>query len=305
MQPIRELLPLAEHEEHTSAPVSSVLSLISAVKRHVEPHLHSLLDGIIAKVQEGIINKQQLQPLLCGVVGRQALRNTLLDMFPQLEQLEKRREVGMEVERLAGLADTAAHIAVARYHDLSLLAACCKVGAVDGCRRLLDMGADPNADGALTHTLAIDGMAHTLASSSSSPMHAQEMTRAQVVQGQGQLACAKLLLAFGARMHATPQWGASPLDVAERQWRDGEVLAGSAAALVITAYHGWTRRTHRLFPLPVRARARVLIRLGQLLSVQPTWAAEAQAVVDVWQGHVLPAALSDVLPSTYVAGTSA
>ena len=189
----------------------------------------------------------------------------------------------------------------ARHGDLGIFAACCKLGSVQGCRELLSAGAEPNADAALSRTLTLEGFAphaHVGARHLRSDA-AQELTCVQLLQGQGQLDCAALLLAAGASLDARPPGGgASPLEVAQEQWWRAAMLAGSAAALCVVTRHGWSPRTHHLFPALARACAVALARLGHLLSRQPAWATESQAVVDVWQGHVMRHAVVWVDEST-------
>ena len=75
-------------------------------------------------------------------------------------------------------------------------------------------------------------------------------------------------------------------------WRakhPGPAAKGTAAFLVLEAAKPWSRKTHKLFPAPARARAVELMLVGELLSRKERFAAYGpQAVVDVWMTFVIP-----------------
>ena len=71
-----------------------------------------------------------------------------------------------------------------------------------------------------------------------------------------------------------------------------ECAAREAARLVVAAAGAWCPGTHALWPDSSRARAVELVRLGWLLSrVQDSpgpFAAEEQALMDVWRAYIIP-----------------
>ena len=142
--------------------------------------------------------QRQLEFLICDALyDRVPLVATFLAAFTR------------QVDALVSApGDVTVRISSARNGDLGILAACCKLGSVYGCQLLLQAGADPNADAALSRTLTLEGFAPhahahalpTTANAQSLADVAHEMTRVQLIQGQGQLECAELLLAAGARL---------------------------------------------------------------------------------------------------------
>lgn len=248
----------------------SVPDLIKACKL-TRPDRRAELDGLLTRYMRKQINKQQLQVQLRLVVGRPPLRAALLSLVPTVDAMSQRRELTKRVEALAELgADGVALLRTDRYQGLLLPSACSKCGASTTLLRALGLGADPNLECPLALTLDV-GKPEAM---------------------QRQLACARALLTAGASvLQAAPQ-GGSPLEVAQAQRAGSTLVAGSAAALVLATHDGWSRATHRYFPVAERARAVELLRLGQLLSRQPRWVGAAQAVVDVWQAEIMPQIVS-------------
>ena len=94
---------------------------------------------------------------------------------------------------------------------------------------------------------------------------------------------ARTLLRDGADPHAQP----SPTP-AQR----ASAVGGEVSELVLRAARPWSRVSHELYPDAARARAVELLRLGQQLAIQPRFAFQEQAVVDVWVTHVMPHVVS-------------
>ena len=73
----------------------------------------------------------------------------------------------------------------------------------------------------------------------------------------------------------------------------GGAKEGTAAFLILEAAKPWSRKTHKLFPEPARARAVELMLVGELLSREERFEAYGpRAVVDAWMGFVVPRAVS-------------
>ena len=69
--------------------------------------------------------------------------------------------------------------------------------------------------------------------------------------------------------------------------------AGSAAHVVLESGAPWSRQTHRFYPPAVRARVFKLVLLGELLSRDERFKPYGpQAVVDAFEAHVIPHAVS-------------
>ena len=84
----------------------------------------------------------------------------------------------------------------------------------------------------------------------------------------------------------------TPLSRASALAAEGGAAEGTAAFLVLEAAKPWSRKTHKLFPAPARARAVELMLIGELLSREERYAAYGpQAVVDVWMTFVIPNAV--------------
>ena len=62
---------------------------------------------------------------------------------------------------------------------------------------------------------------------------------------------------------------------------------GTAAFLVLEAAKPWSRKTHKYFPDPARARAVELWPWAFRFSRQPRFAGAEQAMFDVWMTGVL------------------
>ena len=76
-------------------------------------------------------------------------------------------------------------------------------------------------------------------------------------------------------MHARAAPGApSPLELA--QLRRGTAAEGEVVRAVLEASEPWSPSSHCLWPQMERSRAAELLRLGQLLSLQPFFAGEEQ-----------------------------
>ena len=72
------------------------------------------------------------------------------------------------------------------------------------------------------------------------------------------------LLRAGADIHATAEpGGPTPLSLAQALAAVGGAAEGTAAFLVLEAAKPWSRKTHKYFPEPARARAAELLRVGQ------------------------------------------
>ena len=94
------------------------------------------------------------------------------------------------------------------------------------------------------------------------------------------------LLRAGADIHAAAEpGGPTPLSLAQDLAAAGRAAEGTAAFLVLEAAKPWSRKTHKYFPDPARARAVELWRWGFRFSRQ--FPREEQAMFDVWMTGVL------------------
>jgi len=71
----------------------SVPDLLKTVKQFVQPDKHGQLDQMLNRYLSKELGKQQLQLELRSVAGRDALRQALLAMVPQIDELQKKREL--------------------------------------------------------------------------------------------------------------------------------------------------------------------------------------------------------------------
>ena len=103
-----------------------------------------------------------------------------------------------------------------------------------------------------------------------------------------------LMLGFIAAVVALRATGdPTPRDRAKALCSTGTVAAGSAAHVVLETGVPWGRQTHRFYPPEVRARVVKLVLLGELLSRDARFNAYGpQAVVDAFEAHVIPHAVS-------------
>ena len=70
----------------------SVPDLLQTVKNFVSADKHEQLDEMLKRYTSKQLGKQQLQFELRVVAGRDALRQALLAMVPQIDELQKKRE---------------------------------------------------------------------------------------------------------------------------------------------------------------------------------------------------------------------
>ena len=70
----------------------SVPDLLQTVKNFVSQDKHQQLDEMLKRYTSKQLGKQQLQFELRVVAGRDALRQALLAMVPQIDELQKKRE---------------------------------------------------------------------------------------------------------------------------------------------------------------------------------------------------------------------
>jgi hypothetical protein len=70
----------------------SVPDLLQTVKNYVGTDKHEQLDEMLRRYTSKQLGKQQLQFELRVVAGRDALRQALLAMVPQIDELQKKRE---------------------------------------------------------------------------------------------------------------------------------------------------------------------------------------------------------------------
>lgn len=102
------------------------------------------------------------------------------------------------------------------------------------------------------------------------------------------------LLRAGADIHASVRSGSdnamTPLKLAQAMLStSADGAAGcAAAATVVQAAMPWRPASHHTFPLPARAQACELIRLGYKLSRSLEHSYRAQALLDVWVEYVMP-----------------
>ena len=79
------------------------------------------------------------------------------------------------------------------------------------------------------------------------------------------------LLRAGADLHAAAEpGGPTPLSLAQALAAAGGAAEGTAAFLVLEAAKPWSRKTHKYFPEPARARAVELLRVGQWFKRLPS-----------------------------------
>lgn len=268
-----------------------VPGLFQTVKRFTPAEAHPALDALLTRYLQKEIGKTQVQIGLRDIAGREPLRQALLALVPEIDELTHRRELHLTVTSI--LDGSRALSPTERFHlgsvglgSVGLLEACVRLGLPQCAQRLIDLWADtaapplhPDLDAGGALRQAMEGGAGPFAGIAAG-LASIRPPRIRVVEA---------LLRAGASIHvklspANP----SPLEMAEARRREGRVEPGSAAALVLLTAHGWTPGLHRLMPAADRARVAMLLRLGYLLSAQPAWEAHAQAMRDVWRGHVLP-----------------
>ena len=102
------------------------------------------------------------------------------------------------------------------------------------------------------------------------------------------------LLRAGADVDAVARpGGPTPLSLAQAAEAAGGAAEGTTAHLILEAAKPWSRKTHKLFPEPARARAVQLMLIGERLSREERFVAYGpQAVVDAWMHLVVPKAVS-------------
>jgi len=94
------------------------------------------------------------------------------------------------------------------------------------------------------------------------------------------------LLRAGADIHAAYEpGGPTPLSLAQALAAAGRAAEGTAAFLVLEAAKPWSRKTHKYFPDPARARAVELLRVGQWLKRLPN---DFPIQFEVWETFVMP-----------------
>lgn len=294
--PIGEMLPIPVddnkgHLARWNINTISVRALISGIQL-ASPGNHDALDNILTRYNANELPKTELRQELVELAGRGAVMTALTSMFPHIE-------LASRIQRLDRLLDVSI--------DPSMLLPCCFLGFANGCTRVIEAHPDAVksaiASAALASTLYLENFTpHSGGlSMQARTQHSWSPQGRELMRAEGHLQCATLLLNAGVRVDSPVEieekwkWcisdigahyaGLSPVEIAEKQWRNSELIAGSAAALVIAWHHGWTTHTHRLFPAPMRSRARDLIRLGHLLSREPKWVTESGAVIDVW--HII------------------
>ena len=79
--------------------------------------------------------------------------------------------------------------------------------------------------------------------------------------------------------------GPTPLWIADALAAKGEAAEGTAAFLVLQAAKPWSRKTHKYFPAPARARAAELLRVGQWFKRLPS---DFPIQFEVWEVFVMP-----------------
>jgi ankyrin repeat protein len=92
------------------------------------------------------------------------------------------------------------------------------------------------------------------------------------------------LLRAGADIHAAAE-GWTPLSLAQALAAVGRANEGTAAFLVLEAAKPWSRKTHKYFPEPARARAVELLRVGQWFKRLPS---DFPIQFEVWEVFVMP-----------------
>ena len=94
------------------------------------------------------------------------------------------------------------------------------------------------------------------------------------------------LLRAGADLHAAAEpGGPTPLELAQALTEAGGAAEGTAAFLVLEAAKPWSRKTHKYFPDPARARAVELLRVGQWFKRLPS---DFPIPFEVWEVFVMP-----------------
>ena len=78
---------------------------------------------------------------------------------------------------------------------------------------------------------------------------------------------------------------ATPLSLAKAMAAEGRAAEGTAAFLVLEAAKPWSRKTHKYFPEPARARAVELLRVGQWFKRLPS---DFPIQFEVWEVFVMP-----------------
>ena len=98
---------------------------------------------------------------------------------------------------------------------------------------------------------------------------------------------ARALLRAGADIHAAAEpGGPTPLSLAQALYPImGATAEGTAAFLVLEAAKPWSRKTHKYFPDPARARAVELLRVGQWFKRLPN---DFPIQFEVWEVFVMP-----------------
>ena len=105
------------------------------------------------------------------------------------------------------------------------------------------------------------------------------------------------LLRAGADIHAAAEpGGPTPLSLAQALAAAGGAAEGTAAFLVLEAAKPWSRKTHKYFPEPARARAADLMRVAQAIK-RGKAAYEADGV---YVAFASPAAVADVFESCVI-----
>jgi len=86
----------------------SVPDLLTTVKQFVGPEKHPQLDQMLQRYLQKELGKQQLQLELRTVAGRDALRQALLAMVPQIDELQRKRELMKKQQQQAAAVQAAA-----------------------------------------------------------------------------------------------------------------------------------------------------------------------------------------------------
>ena len=82
-----------------------------------------------------------------------------------------------------------------------------------------------------------------------------------------------------------PPAAVRPLSLARAMAAAGGAAEGTAAFLVLEAAKPWSRKTHKYFPAPARARAAELLRVGQWFKRLPS---DFPIQFEVWEMFVMP-----------------
>ena len=89
-----------------------------------------------------------------------------------------------------------------------------------------------------------------------------------------------------SRGASAPRWSCGrPLSLAQALAAAGRAAEGTAAFLVLEAAKPWSRKTHKYFPDPARARAVELLRVGQWFKRLPS---DFPIQFEVWEVFVMP-----------------